>query len=229
MPSRKPEALIQKYKNSFFEKLLFFSHQITPTMKAFILLFVLSACTVFNHAVESEITYLRKDNISYFIHSADQEAVFIQHDKDQYKLPSTENLQVSYDFSQHKVTVLYADGKEVIFTTDPEQAARSQSAFLVLGLGHTYYNEEAVQDDGTIALDCGCFAQGTSPTVNGQPADCANNNPQFATGCGVSNSMNLDMAILDKDKRSSAVSGCRVVCGGGAYACCLNEGTFDSH
>lgn len=198
-------------------------------MKAFILLFVLSACTVFNHAVESEITYLRKDNISYFIHSADQEAVFIQHDKDQYKLPSTENLQVSYDFSQQKVTVLYADGKEVIFTTDPEQAASSQSAFLVLGLGHTYYNEEAVQDDGTIALECGCFAQGTTPTVNGQPADCANHNPQFSTGCSLSSGTSGGATIMGNGGNAGQSSGCAVTCGSGTYSCCINSGTFDNY
>jgi hypothetical protein len=179
---------------------------------------------------EGQIKYIKKGNVSYFVHSSTNEAVFIQHSQDEYTLESSKNLEVEYDVSNGKIILSDKKTKEkVLFTTNPEllNDKNFSYSYLVMGLGHTFYADDATNDDGTISLACGCFNSTNPPMVSGQPASCANANATLSTGCSLTSSTGAGVTILGTGASGTGSNGCSVSCGNGAYSCCLESGSFD--
>lgn len=169
-----------------------------------------------------ELTYLRKDDVSYFIHASTREAVFIQHDGDDFVLDDIDAVTFHADIQQKIVSLVHkGTGERVLFTTDEGLASTDgyDVVHLVRGIGQMVYDDNAVRADGTLALGCGCFTEEALPTVNGQPVTIK------GTLIGTESCSRYTAGQFGLAEGSSW--SCAVTCGSGYGAICLEGATFD--
>lgn len=183
-----------------------------------------AACLTNSSSEEAaaDIIFKQEKGVAYFYAPKTGEILFLEHDP-AMKIKYKPGQKIGYDLSNGKVTFQKQDGT----LTKSFSTKSSGSGEVVYGIGIRRIVPGNYDDDDIFARDCGCFNGANPPMVEGQAAECSNNNPTLSTGCSSGGSTNVGMTIMATGASGGGGTSCSVTCGAGAYACCIKSGSFD--